>query len=221
MTGAPAGAPPCADLIVIAKEPRPGRVKTRLTPTYTTAQAADLAAAALADTLEAVARTPAPRRTLALDGNPGRWLPAGVQVIPQRGGGLDERLAAAFEDAYDGRPMVLIGMDTPQVGSALLTAAGTALLRHEAVLGPAADGGFWLLGLRSPDAALLHGVPMSSPHTGAAQLARLREAGLDVGLLPELVDVDTPEDALKVAAACPHSCFGRALTAIIKVAVDR
>lgn len=221
MTGAPTSALPWADLIVIAKEPRPGRVKTRLTPAYTPAQAADLAAAALADTLEAVARTPAQRRTLALDGNPGRWLPGGVQVIPQRGGGLDERLAAAFEDAYEGRPMVLIGMDTPQVGSALLTAAGAALLRHEAVLGPAADGGFWLLGLRSPDATLLHGVPMSRPDTGAAQLARLREAGLEVGLLPELVDVDTPEDALSVAATCPHSCFARALTAIIKVAVDR
>ena len=218
MIGGPTNALPWADLIVLAKEPRPGRVKTRLTPVYTPAQAADLAAAALADTLEAVARTPAARRTLALDGSPGAWLPAGVRVIRQHGGGLDERLAAAFEDSYEGRPMVLIGMDTPQVGSALLTAAGTALLRHEAVLGPAADGGFWLLGLRKPDASLLLGVPMSRPDTGAVQLDRLRTAGLNVALLPELVDVDTPEDALSVAATCPHSCFARALSAIIKVA---
>ncbi|MFI0374003.1 TIGR04282 family arsenosugar biosynthesis glycosyltransferase [Actinomadura sp. 1N219] len=202
---------PDADLIVIAKEPVPGRVKTRLTPAYTPAEAAALAEAALRDTLDAVAAAPAGRRTLALDGAPGPWLPAGFAVAAQRGGGLDERLAAAFADAWAGRPLVLIGMDTPQVTPALLARAGRALRRRGAVFGPASDGGFWLLGLRRPDPALLRGVPMSRPGTGAAQLARLRAAGLDVAPLPELTDVDTPADAAAVAAAAGGTRFAAAV----------
>ncbi|OLT24586.1 hypothetical protein BJF79_44975 [Actinomadura sp. CNU-125] len=157
-TTAPTTSPtpaPDADLLVIAKEPVPGRVKTRLTPAYTPAEAASLAAAALADTLAAVAAAPAGRRTLVLDGSPGAWLPAGIEVIAQRGGGLDERLAHTFADADAGRPLVLIGMDTPQVTPGLLAVEARALRGHGAVFGPAADGGFWLLGLRRPDARLL------------------------------------------------------------------
>lgn len=103
-------------IVIIAKEPVAGRVKTRLTPPYSPAQAARLAEAALEDTLRTAAATPATQRVLALDGLPGTWLPAGFEVIPQRGSGLDERLAAAFADAYRLRPepMVLIGMDTPK-----------------------------------------------------------------------------------------------------------
>jgi len=200
-----------ADLIVIAKEPVPGRVKTRLTPAYTPAEAAALAEAALRDTLDAAAAAPARRRTLALAGTPGPWLPAGFTVAAQRGGGLDERLAAAFDDAWAGRPLVLIGMDTPQVTPALLARAARELGRRDAVFGPASDGGFWLLGLRRPDARLLRGVPMSRPDTGAVQLARLRGAGLDVGLLPELTDVDTPADAHAVAALAAGGRFAATL----------
>ncbi|QKW36376.1 TIGR04282 family arsenosugar biosynthesis glycosyltransferase [Actinomadura sp. NAK00032] len=209
-TPAPAGAP-AADLVVIAKEPVPGRVKTRLTPAYTPAQAAALAEAALRDTLAAVAAAPVGRRVLALDGAPGPWLPPGFTVVPQRGGGLDERLAAAFTDAWAGRPLVLIGMDTPQVTPALLRRAARGLRERGAVLGPAADGGFWLLGLRRPDPGLLRGVPMSRADTGAAQLARLRGAGLEVALLPELTDVDTPADARAVAALAAGTRFAAAL----------
>ncbi|WP_433461315.1 TIGR04282 family arsenosugar biosynthesis glycosyltransferase [Spirillospora sp. CA-128828] len=206
MTGTPA-----ADLIVIAKEPVPGRVKTRLTPAYTPAEAAALAEASLRDTLAAVAAAPAARRILALAGTPGPWLPDGFTVIAQRGRGLDERLAAAFDDAWRGRPLVLIGMDTPQVTPDLLGRAGRELAHRDAVFGPAADGGFWLLGLRRPDARLLRGVPMSRPGTGAVQLARLRAAGLDVGLLPELTDVDTPADARAVAKAAAGGRFAAAV----------
>jgi rSAM/selenodomain-associated transferase 1 len=205
---------PDADLIVIAKEPVPGRVKTRLTPAYTPAEAAALAEASLRDTLDAVAAAPAARRILALDGLPGPWLPDGFAVIAQRGGGLDERLAAAFGDAWDGRPLVLIGMDTPQGTPALLDAARRELAHRDAVFGPARDGGFWLLGLRRPDARLLRGVPMSRPDTGALQLARLRAAGLDAGVLPELTDVDTPADAASVAAAAPAGRFAAAVRAL-------
>ncbi|HEX6470383.1 MAG TPA: TIGR04282 family arsenosugar biosynthesis glycosyltransferase [Streptosporangiaceae bacterium] len=201
-----------ADLLIIAKEPVPGRVKTRLSPRYTPEQAAELAAAALADTLEAAARTRAARRTLALSGTPGAWLPPGVRVVPQRGDGLDERLAHAFTDAYDGRPVVLVGMDTPQVTPALLAMAAGALRAHDAAFGPATDGGFWLLGLREPDPSLIAGVPMSRSDTGRIQLARLADAGLSVALLPALTDVDTPADVERVARLVPdESRFARAV----------
>jgi glycosyltransferase A (GT-A) superfamily protein (DUF2064 family) len=137
-------------------------------------------------------------------------------VIPQRGRGLDERLAAAFTDAHRLHPVpiVLIGMDTPHLTPDLLEAAAGALAGHDAVYGPAADGGFWLLGLRRPDPALLLGVPMSEPHTGAVQLQRLRRAGLSLAFLPELHDVDTFADACHVAARAPGTRFAAALDAV-------
>jgi rSAM/selenodomain-associated transferase 1 len=216
-------------VIVIAKEPVPGRVKTRLTPPFTPEQAAALAEAALTDTLDAVAAAPAARRVLAPAGAPGPWLPPGFEVIAQRGGGLDERLACAFEDtAADDTggdharaggaplPMLLIGMDTPQVTPELLAAAARPLVSRtaDAVFGPAADGGYWLLGLRAPDPSLLLGVPMSRPGTGRAQLARLAAGGLRVAMLPELTDVDDVDDALRVAADVPGSRFARAVAAL-------
>ncbi|WP_435178334.1 TIGR04282 family arsenosugar biosynthesis glycosyltransferase [Actinacidiphila sp. bgisy145] len=196
-----------ATLVVIAKEPVPGRAKTRLCPPFTPQQAADLAAAALADTLAAVAATPADRRLLVLDGAPGAWLPPGIDVVPQVAGGLDQRLAAAFGHC-DG-PTLLIGMDTPQVTPALLHTApepGTG-----AWFGPAADGGFWALGLAEPDPDLVLGVPMSTPYTGRAQRDRLTAAGLTVRDLPVLRDVDTAADAAWVAAQAPGTRFATAL----------
>jgi uncharacterized protein len=204
-----------AQVIVIAKEPVPGRVKTRLTPPFTPAQAAALAEAALADTLAAVAGTAVARRVLALDGAPGRWLPPGFDVVSQRGAGLDERIAWALADARASSPVpvVLIGMDTPQVTPGLLAAAAGPLASGaaDATFGMAEDGGFWLLGLREIDPALVLGVPMSRPDTGARQLRRLVEAGLRVLPLPALTDVDTAEEAERVAAALPDSRFAACL----------
>jgi glycosyltransferase A (GT-A) superfamily protein (DUF2064 family)/SAM-dependent methyltransferase len=185
-------------LIVIAKEPVPGRVKTRLQTEFTPAEAAALARASLADTLAAVRATGVRRKVLALDGDPANW--PGFAVVPQRGDGLDERLAAAFEDAYAGTPMLLIGMDTPQVTPALLRADWS---QYDAVLGLTEDGGYWCLGLQRPDHRALLGVPMSTDHTGADQLARLKALGYSVLLLPTLRDMDTPADAAALAMMYP------------------
>ena len=140
------GQGPDTTLLVIAKQPVPGRVKTRLVPPFTHEQAAALAEAALADTLDVMAMAPVRRRLVVLDGVPGPWLPAG-------------------------------------------------------------DGGFWALGLRVPDPALLRGVPMSTRRTGAVQRARLLAAGLRVVGLPLLRDVDTAADAVVVAGQAPGSRF--------------
>jgi rSAM/selenodomain-associated transferase 1 len=196
-------------VVVMAKAPVAGRVKTRLCPPCTPRTAALIAAASLADTLEAVG----PDGVLALDGDPGPWLAAGRRVLPQRGDGLGERLAHAFADAASpGEPTLLIGMDTPQVTAALLTAAVRSLAGADAVLGLAADGGWWALGLHDPDHAdLLRSITMSTPDTGRETRQALHDKGLAVVLLAELRDVDTAEDATAVAEMCPAwSRFARA-----------
>jgi rSAM/selenodomain-associated transferase 1 len=202
-------------LIVIAKSPVAGRVKTRLCPPYSFEQAARIAEASLADTLEVVANTPASARTVVLDGAPDGWLPAGFTVRPQRGGGLDERLAAAFVDSerVKNGPMLLIGMDTPQVTPQLLTAVGRQLTSEgvDAVLGPSTDGGWWTLGLHTASPDLLVGVPMSTSTTYAQQQSRLHLHGLTVAEAPTLTDVDDVESARLVGRAVPSSRFAESL----------
>jgi glycosyltransferase A (GT-A) superfamily protein (DUF2064 family) len=205
---------------VIAKAPVPGRVKTRLTPPFTPDQAAALARAALTDTLAAAAAARvASRRVIVLDGRPGPWLPPGFEVIPQRGDGLEERLAAAFEDV--GAPAFLVGMDTPQVTPALLDRGLRVVAHGGTAFGRALDGGFWCIGLQPGDHAVFDGVPMSQDHTGAVQLARMRAMGMMPAILRPLLDVDTHEDAVAVAAVAPRSAFAATLaeaTSAVKAA---
>ena len=192
-------------IIVIAKAPVPGRCKTRLSPPCTPEEAADLATAALRDTLEAVAASRALRKVVALDGETGDWLPSGFELIPQRGGGLDERLAAAFVDVA--ASALLVGMDTPQVTAALLNDALAALEDSDAALGPTFDGGFWAVGLKRPLAAAFLGVPMSTTDTGSAQRRRLEGLGMQVASLPLMRDVDCISDATDVATHAPDGHF--------------
>ncbi|MDQ0792117.1 DUF2064 domain-containing protein [Streptomyces sp. B1I3] len=206
-------------LLVIAKEPVAGRVKTRLTPPFSPQEAADIAAAALEDTLRTVLTLPARRRVVVLEGRPGPWLPPGFEVRPQCAGTLDERIAAAFGDCAG--PALLIGMDTPQLSAAHLAPALApgGWDGCDAWFGPAEDGGFWALGMAAPDPALVRGVPMSLPGTGRLQRARLTDAGLTVRDLPPMRDVDTACDAALVAAAAPHGLFASALARLTPQAV--
>lgn len=208
-----------AQLLLIAKAPVPGRVKTRLCPPCTPEQAATLAAAALADTLAVVRATPVARRVVAFDGDPSLADLSGLEVIAQRGDGLGERLANAFAGAMCGvagsLPTLLIGMDTPQLDVALLTSALAALDEAPAVLGMSTDGGWWALGLHDPShAEVLADVPMSRADTGARTGAALSAKGIRWAALPELSDVDTFDDACRVAAAAPGSRFARELAAL-------
>lgn len=207
--------------VVLAKAPEPGIVKSRLCPPLLPEQAAELAAAALLDTLDTVG----PGAVVALTGR----LDAGARpvelaaalrrctVIGQRGTTLGLRIAAAHADATRAqcRPTLQIGMDTPQAGPALLAEAARALDGADAVLGPATDGGWWLLGLRRPaDAALVAAVPTSLDDTAERTLAALRAGGLRVTLIAELTDVDTAADAVAVASAAPWTRFAAAVRAL-------
>ena len=208
---------------VIAKECLPGRVKTRLTPPLSPDAAAALAQLSLSRTLETVRAFPVRDRLLVMDGTPAPGDAAQFTVVPQAPGGLDERLAAIC-DAVTG-PLLILGMDTPQVASEHLAALfddwSAAAPRHGAWLGPATDGGFWGLALHRPDGALLRGIPMSTSYTSAAQHARLAAAGLAVGLLPELRDMDYFSDAVRIAASIPATDFALAVGAAVAAAGTR
>ena len=198
-------------VIVLAKECIPGRVKTRLTPPFSPEEAAALAAASLADTMEAASRITADRHLLWFDGTAPRG--TGFDVVQQPAGGLDERIGAAFDAVRD--RAVLIGMDTPQLDPAVLQ----VVLDDDspdAWFGPATDGGWWALGL-APMARrgdLIRGVPMSTELTGAATVLRLSGAGIRVRPLPALTDVDHVEEAFVVAASAPRSRFAGVLTSL-------
>ncbi|MEK7425940.1 MAG: DUF2064 domain-containing protein [Actinomycetota bacterium] len=195
-------------LTVIAKQPRPGFVKTRLCPPCTPEQAARLAAAALADTLDAVdlvaaSLGPTVRPVLLFDGDAGDWARPAYDVVPQRGSGLAERLANAFDELGPG---VVVGMETPQAIGAL-AGAFSALAHGTDLFGPATDGGYWAIGLHRPDRQVFDGVAMSVSNTGLRQLRRLHELGRSVRRLPMARDLDTVDDI--VVAAERSSPVGR------------
>ena len=208
-------------LLVIAKAPVAGLAKTRLTPPASPAQAADLAAAALLDTLAAVLATPGVRPVVALTGDVTAAERAsavadaltGCAVIAQRGADFPARLANAHADVaahFPGEAVVQIGMDTPQVTPALLADAVAALASHEAALGFASDGGWWALGLRDPRwADVLRTIPTSRADTGIRTHHALLDAGHRVLDLPILSDVDTVADVAAVAEAAPGTRFAR------------
>ncbi|TDO08101.1 hypothetical protein EV580_5672 [Mycobacterium sp. BK086] len=203
--------------LVVAKAPVPGLAKTRLAATLGDRRAADIAAAALLDTLDAVAATPVTHRVVAMTGDLARACRAGdirdrlsaFTVIGQRGDGFGDRLANAHADAAAAtshQPVLQIGMDTPQVSADLLTDCARELLAVPALLGMARDGGWWVLGVADAAAAeCLRNVPMSRSDTGAVTLAALRHTQISVHLVEELHDVDTVDDIPPVRAACRSS----------------
>ena len=199
-------------ILVIAKQPWPGLVKTRMCPPCTPAQAAAVADAALADTLDAAGATRAMRHTLVLSGHYDP--PPGWRVVRQHGDGLANRLANAFVDtAIPGVASLLIGMDTPQITPALLDRVALMLGGADAVLGPAEDGGWWSLALRDPaQSAVLRDIPTSTSDTHALTVAALLARRLVVRPTARLRDVDTVEDAHAVARACPHGRFAAAVS---------
>jgi len=209
---------PCA-VLVVAKAPVPGLAKTRLAADVGPEVAASIAAAALLDTLEAVRGLDVAARVVALTGDLalaacadelGHMLRDFV-VLPQRGAGLDERLAAAHADSAEvaSVPVLQIGMDTPQVTVELLGRAAECLAADavDGVFGPATDGGWWALGLSDPArASFLRGIPMSQSDTGVRTLAALRRAAGSVVELEMLTDVDTVTDLWPVADLQPVGC---------------
>jgi uncharacterized protein len=213
--------------LVMAKAPVPGLAKTRLAASVGDRAAADIAAAALLDTLDAVAAAPVQARVVAMTGNLDdasasteiRRRLHGFTVVPQRGDDFADRLANAHVDAAaaeGNRAVLQIGMDTPQVSAEVLAECAQELLNSDAVLGLAEDGGWWVLGVSDASIAdCLRAVPMSQPDTGALTLAALYAKGIEVRLVAELADFDTVDDIDAVRRLCAaDSRFVRATRAM-------
>lgn len=209
-------------VLIVARAPVPGEAKTRLAAYVGNEAAAHLAGSALLDTIDAARATGWPV-CIAMTGDLAATpmyeeLSASLvrhAQIRQRGGCFAERLAAAHAGADRGGGVVQIGMDTPQASPEVLRGAGRALARHDAVLGMAHDGGWWVLGLRTPrHAECLRDVPMSTTRTGELTRVALRARVACVGEVAPLTDVDTWADALEVAAIAPGTRFARTVTRI-------
>ena len=204
--------------LVVAKAPVPGLAKTRIAADVGPAAAADLAAAALLDTLDTavgsgltvvVALTGDLNRAARADEL--RAVLAGLVVVPQVGDTFGERLARAHLDADGGNGIVQISTDAPQLRTDDLNEAAARLVDHASVLGPAEDGGWWLLGVNhGSDAAALATIEMSTSDTGQHTRDVLPAP---TALLRTLRDVDTWADTQAVAAEIPHSRFAAAVRA--------
>jgi glycosyltransferase A (GT-A) superfamily protein (DUF2064 family) len=215
-------------VLVVAKAPVPGVAKTRLAAGIGDGPAAEIAAAALLDSLDAVADSAVAARVVALTGNLDdakcadeiRSRLEDFIVVEQRGADFAERLANAHLDAAaatGGLPILQIGMDTPQVTPELIARCAQALVDNDAILGLARDGGWWVLGVT--DAAVadcLRDIPMSAPDTGAVTLAALRHTDIHVELVEMLSDVDTLDDIDEVRRACPPGSRFSRLTATVE-----
>lgn len=189
-------------LIIFARHPLPGRVKTRLTPPLTATEAAELYRCMLLDILARTARLDNVERLLFYEDGPGAasffrtvtTLPS----IPQGGDELGDRMAAAFATAFarGHERIAIIGTDSPDLPLAFVREAFTRLDNGEtdAVFGPSEDGGYYLLALKRLHHELFRDIPWSSGGVLRESLAKARAAGISTSLLPQWYDVDMAAD---------------------------
>jgi hypothetical protein len=187
-------------LIIFAKEPRPGQVKTRLSPPLSPEEAAQLYHSFLQDILEEMARAPEVRLAVAFSPLGAQVFfrglaPPGTDLFPQEGADLGERMARALAWGFAAGfgPVLLRGGDVPDLPAALVSEAAEALAtgRNQVVLGPSPDGGYYLVGLSQPQPLLFQGPAWSSRTVLRDTLRLARELGLRVHLLPPWPDIDT------------------------------
>lgn len=196
-------------IVVFARAPRPGRAKTRLIPALGALEAARLQDAMTRHTLDQVALWTATRDDVEAEV---RYTPEPADVVrqrygdrwkyvPQGDGDLGARLSRAAADglAGAGGPILILGSDCPGVTAGLLAQALAALARHDVVLGPALDGGYYLIGLRRPLPGLFEGIDWSTPAVLQQTRAAAKAAGASCALLQSLGDIDTPDDLLRAA----------------------
>ena len=195
-------------LIVFARTPVPGQVKTRLLSRLTPEQASLLHAAMIEDTAEASARFPGRRVILFSEETPRLDL-AGMETGRQSGGDLGTRLARAIEDGFaaGARQVVVLGSDTPHLPPERLEQALAALARADLVLGPAEDGGYYLIALRRFAAAIFEGVEWGGPTVLEQTRSAAARAGFSVALLEPFFDLDEWKDLqrLKQLSGAPRT----------------
>lgn len=181
------------NLVLFARFPVAGHCKTRLIPSVGEQGAADIHRA-LTERTVSILRKASGATTVAITGGKvedfADWLGEGVGFVEQVEGGLSERLLPFVEKA----PIILFGADTPDLSLEVVEAAIDGLASHRVVIGPAEDGGYYLIGMREPMPELLTDMPWSTDHVLPETLRRLERLGIEPLLLPTLADCDRPED---------------------------
>ena len=178
-------------IAIFARWPEPGKAKTRLIPALGAEGAANLYRTLLELTVREARSSGLRFHLRVIGGEPQAfrdWLGSDCDVRDQGDGDLGEKLTRVPT------PGMMIGSDCPGLTAALLQEAAKALDTHEAVIGPADDGGYWLLGLRAPCPDLFTDMEWSTPQVFPETMRRLAAKGITPHLLPELTDIDTGDD---------------------------
>lgn len=186
-------------LIIFARAPRVGQVKTRLALQVGAAKACEIYRELLSTVIQNLRKL----RVVQVQFSPAdgagelrEFLPQGWGLTPQSPGDLGARLASAFESAFQNgaAKIVVIGSDCPSLKEKDVRDAWRELDQHDLVLGPAADGGYWLIALKKPCPELLAGIPWSTDQVLAKTLAQAKQLGMRIQLLRILSDIDTLKD---------------------------
>jgi rSAM/selenodomain-associated transferase 1 len=190
---------PHEQLIVFVKAPRPGAVKMRLAAKIGAVAACGAYTRLVKETLENISNLNEVELRFTPDAAAEEiqpWLRPGWKSCPQGEGDLGARMARSFADHFIGgaQRVVIIGSDCPEVTDGDIREAWRGLKARDLVLGPASDGGYWLIGLRRPQPALFEGIAWGGDRVLADTLQRGKEAGLQVEILRILSDVDTEKD---------------------------
>lgn len=190
-------------ILVFARAPQPGRVKTRLAAAVGDRAALRIYTRLAKHTLAEVRAFAAEDVAIRVHYAPADageavrvWLGDGPVYLPQADGDLGMRMKDAFARAFaeGAEQVVIVGSDLPAVSASLLRRAFELLDAHPAVIGPARDGGYYLLGLRRMVDGIFDGIEWSTPHVLRTTLERFSAAGVEPAALEELADVDTVDD---------------------------
>lgn len=188
-------------LIIFAKSPIPGKVKTRLTPHITPTEAAELYRAFIADTMSTVRKLKCERVTIAYTPSSAEATfhsicGQSVNYLPQKGDNLGERMENAFKHSFDkgSKRTVIIGTDSPTLPLSYIQKAFEALKEVHVTIGPTFDGGYYLIGLSEQNDTIFDGIDWSTSKVFGQTLARIQAANKQLYVLPPWYDVDTSDN---------------------------
>jgi rSAM/selenodomain-associated transferase 1 len=209
---------------IFAKQPLPGRVKTRLCPPLTPEQAADLYRVCLQETVTRMRSLAGCELVICYSGNED-WFAAafpGVKLVPQCGRDLGERMARCLSDwlAAGYEAALLIGSDAPDLPLERISQAFSALARADLVHGPAVDGGFYLVGETTHHAQLFQGIPWSTGQVLAQTRAKANQLKLRSVLLEPWEDLDDLPALLRLVTRTPHSPTAIHIKKVLKHSPD-
>jgi rSAM/selenodomain-associated transferase 1 len=187
---------------MMVRYPEPGKVKSRLAAATGDETAADIYRSCAGRLFAAVEGLPKEidRCLYCADAGDmeriGKWAGNGFGIDAQRGDGLGERLDQGFTTSFNQGAVktVIVASDVPGISSSILREAFDALDRHDIVIGPSLDGGYYLIGLKRPEPRLFRNIDWSTPTVLDRTLQTAKECGLNPCVLPVLLDIDTADD---------------------------